>query len=86
MAQNTDLRHSDSGTATRTSSPFSIAAIVLGALAVLFLPILLGPVAIVLGAVGMSKGEPMGKIGLIVGIAGMLLGFALGAAFLASKD
>ena len=86
MTQQTDLRHNDPTVATRTGSPFSIAAIVLGIVAVFLLPILLGPLAIVLGAVGMSRREPLGKIGLIVGIVGMVAGFALGAAYFASKD
>ena len=57
----------------------SILAMVFGGLAVLFLPILFGPAGIVCGAVATSKGDRLGKIGLIVAVVGMVLGFVLGA-------
>jgi hypothetical protein len=64
---------------TNQSNTFSILAIVLGAVAVLIVPILLGPAAIILGVVGLVKKERLAPIGLTVGILGMLLGFFLGA-------
>jgi hypothetical protein len=64
---------------TNQSNTFSILAIVLGAVAALILPILLGPAAIILGVVGLVKKERLAPIGLTVGILGMLLGFFLGA-------
>ena len=62
----------------KAGNGLSIAAIVMGVLALLFLPIILGPAAIICGGIAMSRNEPLGKVGLIVGIVGMLLGFALG--------
>lgn len=56
----------------------SILAIVFGAVSTLFCPILLGPAAIILAAVAMSKKERLAPIGLTVGILGMVVGFALG--------
>ena len=57
----------------------SILAIVFGGLAVLFMPILFGPAGIVCGAIGTSKGDRLGKVGLIVAVVGMIAGFVLGA-------
>ncbi|GAC1531962.1 MAG: hypothetical protein NVS3B1_25350 [Marmoricola sp.] len=62
----------------KAGNGLSIAAIVMGVLAVLILPIILGPAAIICGGVAMSRKEPLGRTGLIVGIVGMIAGFALG--------
>ena len=64
----------------------SILAMVFGGLSVLFLPILLGPAGIVCGAVAMSKGDRLGKVGLVVAIVGMLAGFVLGAVVYSSTN
>ena len=58
---------------------FSIAAFVLAAIAVLFLPIVFGLLAVVLGAIALRRGEPHGRLALILGVAGTVAGFALGA-------
>ena len=50
----------------------------MGALSVVILPIILGPAAIICGGIAMSRKEPLGRVGLIVGIVGMVAGFALG--------
>ena len=57
---------------------FSILAIVSGVVAVLLIPILFGPIGIVLAVVARYRTEPLWKIGLAVAIVGMLLGFLLG--------
>jgi uncharacterized membrane protein len=62
-----------------TSNTFSILAIVLGGLALLVLPIVFGPAAIILGVVGITKKEKLAPIGLTVGILGMLVGMFIGA-------
>ncbi len=67
------------------SNTFSILGIVFGAVAVLFLPIIFGPVGIVMGAIGMSKKERLGVVGLVVSIVGTILGFILGALVFASS-
>ena len=54
---------------------FSIIAIVCGILAVFLLPILFGPIGIVLAIVGRYRAEPLWKVGLAVAIVGMLLGY-----------
>ncbi len=64
---------------TKSSNTFSILAIVLGGLALLVLPIVFGPAAIILGVVGMTKKEKLGPIGLTVGILGMVVGMFIGA-------
>ena len=49
------------------------------AVAVFFLPIVLGPVAVVLGFVAHRKGDPLGRWVIGAGVLGTVLGFALGA-------
>ena len=65
--------------AAKPSNLFSILAIVFGVIAILFLPIVFGIAAIVLGAIAVSKKEPLAKIGLTVAIVGTVAGFVLGA-------
>jgi len=61
------------------ANTFSILAIVLGAIALLFFPIIFGPAAIILGVVGLTKKERLAPIGLTVGILGTLVGMFIGA-------
>jgi len=62
-----------------SSNTFSILAIVLGGLALLVLPIVFGPAAIILGVIGITKKEKLAPIGLTVGILGMVVGVFIGA-------
>jgi len=62
-----------------SSNTFSILAIVLGGLALLVLPIVIGPAAIILGVIGITKKEKLAPIGLTVGILGMVVGIFIGA-------
>ena len=55
----------------------SIGGIVCGAIAFLFCPILLGPIAIVLGIVARSKGERLANVAIGVGVAGLVGGLLL---------
>ncbi len=61
--------------------PWTIAGLVCGLLALLLVPIIFGPLGIIFGFVGKSKGDPMGQwvgIGSIVTtVLGILLGLAL---------
>lgn len=61
------------------AGPFSIAAIVCGCVAILFFPILFGPIAIVLAGVGMARDERLAKLALGVAIGGTVVGMVLGA-------
>ncbi len=63
----------------KSSNGFSIAGIVCGAIAFLFFPIVLGPVGLILGAVGKSKGEDKAVIALVVSGLGLVIGMILGA-------
>lgn len=65
---------------------FSYAAIASGIIAILFLPILFGPVGIILAVVANRRGEPLWKVALGVAIGGMILGFILGAIVLGASD
>lgn len=62
----------------KKSSSFSTAAFVLGGLAVLIFPIILGPLGIVLGAVGKSKGEELAVASMIAALAGTIVGMWIG--------
>lgn len=64
----------------------SIVAFVLAAVAVFVIPIVLGPIAAILGGVAMSKGDPLGKWALTAGIAATIVGMALGAAVFMSSQ
>jgi hypothetical protein len=61
------------------SNLFSILAIVFGAIAVIFFPIIFGLAAIVLAVVARNKRERLANIALIVAIVGTVAGFVLGA-------
>ena len=74
------------GSPVRRPGPqiFSIIAIVCGVLAILILPIIFGPVGIVMAIVANRRGEPLWKVALAVAVGGMVLGFILGALVLAN--
>ncbi len=73
-----------SGPSTRPAKPegrtLTIVGFVLADLALLFIPIILGPAGAICGGVAMSKGDPLGKWALVVGIAGTILGMLIGVA------
>ncbi len=62
----------------------SIVGFVLAGISVFVAPIILGPIAAILGWIAMSKGDPLGRWALAAGIAGTIIGFALGAALIMS--
>ncbi len=68
----------------RAGNGLSIAGIICGALALLILPIVLGPAGLILGAIAKSRGEPKANIALIVAGVGMVGGFIIGFVFAAS--
>jgi hypothetical protein len=58
---------------------FSITAIVLGAIAFLFLPPLFGVAGLIFGGVGLNRKERLAPVGMIVAGLGLVLGMILGA-------
>ncbi len=78
----------DPGMRTQSTTPegrtLTIVGFVLAGLAIIVVPIVLGPVAAVLGGIAMKKGDPLGRWALIAGIAATIVGMALGAAFFMS--
>ena len=64
---------------TNTSNTFSIIAFVLGGISFLFLPVVLGPAAIIVAVVAKNKKEKLANIALAVGILGTVMGMILGA-------
>ena len=75
----------DQSTTTPTSTSsgdgggMATAGLACGIVAFLFLPIILGPLGIIFGAIAWSKGHPRGPAATIVSIAGLVVGFILGA-------
>src|SRR4051794_14944189 len=63
----------------RGAQIFSILAMVCGVLAILIVPIVFGPIGVILAVVAQRRGEPLWKVGLGVALGGMILGFVLGA-------
>lgn len=62
---------------TEAGRGFTIAAWCCAGLSILILPIILGPVGMILGAVASSKGDPKGKIAIFGALGGMVIGFVL---------
>lgn len=57
----------------------SYGAFVCAAVSLLFFPIVFGPIAIVLSSIALGRKEPHAALALGLSIAGMILGFILGA-------
>lgn len=66
-------------TASPASSTYSIIAFVFSGFALFLLPILFGPIAIVLAAIAKNKNERLAVTALTVSIVCTVLGFLLGA-------
>lgn len=60
------------------TNALAIGAIVLGVLAVFFLPIVLGPIGIVLAVMARNRGQSLGNVALWVAIGGTVVGLAFG--------
>jgi hypothetical protein len=60
------------------TNAFAIAAMVLGVLAVFFLPIILGPIGIALAVMARNRHQSLANIALWVAIGGTVAGLALG--------
>ncbi len=71
--------YSTTPTPSSAGNGYSVGAIVCGIVALVFCPILLGPTGIVLGFVGRSRGESRATVGIVVSIAGRVIGMVLGA-------
>jgi len=56
---------------------FGTAGIIVALISTVVIPIIFGPIAIVLGVIGHSRGDPRGKIAIVLGVVCMLIGFAL---------
>ena len=61
------------------SNALSILAIIFGGVSLLFLPIIFGPIAIVLAIIAKSRKERLSTVALIISIVGTVVGFILGA-------
>jgi hypothetical protein len=83
------MTHATSAPQVQASSSgrvLSILGFVFGALAVLFLPIVLGPVGIVCAGIAVAKGDRLGKPALAVAIAGTIIGLALSILVFAASN
>ncbi|GID31448.1 hypothetical protein Abr02nite_64310 [Paractinoplanes brasiliensis] len=63
--------------AKRPGNLFSIAAFVLAAVSVLAFPIFAGPLALILGVVGLYRREGLAKLAIVLGVVGPVAGIAL---------
>ena len=63
---------------SQNSNALSILAIIFGGISVLILPILFGPIGIVLGIIAMTRKERLSTVGLIISIVGPVIGAILG--------
>ena len=61
------------------SRPYVVAGFLCAVVAVFFLPIVLGPIAVVLGFLAHRKGDRTGRWVMVAGVLGTVLGFVLGA-------
>ena len=64
----------------------TIVGFVMAAAAVVFVPVILGPIGSVLGAIGHRKGDPLGRWAMIAGVVGTVLGTLLLILFADSDD
>ena len=60
------------------SNVLSILAIVMGGIAFLFLPVVFGPIGIILGIIATVRKERLGVVGLVVSVLGLVVGMLLG--------
>lgn len=65
--------------------PWTIGGFILAAIALVLLPIIFGPAAVVVGVVGLRKGDALGKWAVIAGVAATVLGILV-AALLVGSD
>lgn len=65
--------------AANPANTLSILGIVFGGIAFLLFPVLFGPAGLILGAVGLTKGEKLAPVALAVAGAGLVVGIVLGA-------
>jgi hypothetical protein len=63
----------------KASNGLSTAAIVLGAIGLLFVPLVFGTASLILAIVAKTKKEPRANIALAVGIVSLVVGVILGA-------
>jgi len=63
---------------SQNSNALSILAIIFGGISVIILPILFGPIGIVLGIIAKTRKERLSTVGLIISIVGPVIGAILG--------
>jgi hypothetical protein len=87
MAMTHNAGHSVEGTTDRAGSGrgYTIGAAICAVVAVFFLPIVFGPIAVVLGFVANAKGDRAGLWVAIAAIVATFVGMALGAAVMDNR-
>ncbi len=56
---------------------YTVGSFLMAAFAVALLPLLFGPIGVVLGLVGMRKGDPLGRVSALTAAAATVLGLLL---------
>lgn len=69
--------HTPSGPSRSDVGWFGTAGIIVALISTFVMPIIFGPIAIALGFIGHSRGDPRGKVAMVLGVICMLIGFAL---------
>ncbi len=79
--------HTSPGTSpaeeTRPDSTLTFFGIMCAIVAVFFLPVIIGPLGMILGGIGVSRGERGASVAIILALFGTVFGFMLGAAAVA---
>lgn len=65
--------------ATPSGNGFAIASIILGSIAFLFFPVILGPLGIIFGAIAVARKQKAAAVGLTLSIIGTVVGMIVGA-------
>lgn len=64
---------------SETGNGFAITGIVLGAVSLLFLPIIIGPIGIVFAGISKAKKQSLSTVALVISIIGTVAGMVIGA-------
>jgi molecular chaperone DnaK len=81
VVRSATIRAGTPGGGSPNGRPWTVAGMVCGLIAILFLPIIFGPLGIIFGFMGQKRGDdPWGRYVGIGSIATMLIGFGLGIA------
>jgi hypothetical protein len=65
---------------------WTVGAFVCAAIAVVFVPIVIGPIGVGLGYMGQRRGDPVGKWAMVAAVAGAIIGILLNIAIMSARS